>query len=38
MKVQPSVKKRCKQCNLIRRNGVLYVYCKRTPRHNQRQG
>ncbi|HDQ88627.1 MAG TPA: 50S ribosomal protein L36, partial [candidate division WWE3 bacterium] len=27
-----------KQCNLIRRGGVLYVYCKRTPRHNQRQG
>ncbi|MBD3366104.1 50S ribosomal protein L36 [candidate division WWE3 bacterium] len=38
MKVRPSVKKICKDCKLIKRKGVLYVYCKRNPRHNQRQG
>ncbi|MCP4049544.1 MAG: 50S ribosomal protein L36 [bacterium] len=37
MKVRASVKKICKECKLIRRNGVLRVICK-TPRHKQRQG
>ena len=37
MKVQPSVKKRCKDCKFVKRRGVLYVICK-NPRHKQRQG
>lgn len=43
MKVKASVKKRCEYCYLVtRRNSegvkVVYVYCKRNPRHKQRQG
>ncbi|MCS7091930.1 MAG: 50S ribosomal protein L36 [Patescibacteria group bacterium] len=37
MKVQSSVKPRCKGCKLVRRKGILYVICK-NPRHKQRQG
>lgn len=37
MKVQPSVKKRCEKCKIVRRRGVLYVICS-NPRHKQRQG
>jgi large subunit ribosomal protein L36 len=38
MKVQPSVKRRCENCRIIRRRGVVRVICKSTPRHKQRQG
>ncbi|MBI4039633.1 50S ribosomal protein L36 [Candidatus Daviesbacteria bacterium] len=38
MKVQASVKKRCQDCQFIKRHGVLYVVCRRNPRHKQRQG
>ena len=38
MKVKSSVKKRCEHCYTVRRDGVLYVYCKKNPRHKQRQG
>ncbi|HQU72405.1 MAG TPA: 50S ribosomal protein L36 [Calditrichia bacterium] len=38
MKVQPSVKKRCEHCKIIRRKGVVRVICKKNPRHKQRQG
>lgn len=43
MKVKAAVKKRCEYCYLVtRRNNrgkkVIYVYCKRNPRHKQRQG
>lgn len=43
MKVKASVKKRCKDCYSVRRtksNGkrIVYVYCKKNPRHKQRQG
>ena len=38
MKVQASVKKRCKDCKVIRREGVVRVICKKNPRHKQRQG
>jgi large subunit ribosomal protein L36 len=38
MKVQPSVKKRCENCKIIRRKGVVRVICKSQPRHKQRQG
>lgn len=37
MKVQTSVKKRCEQCKIIRRRGVVRVICT-NPRHKQRQG
>ncbi len=37
MKVQPSVKKRCKDCKIVRRKGKIYVICV-TPKHKQRQG
>lgn len=37
MKVQPSVKKVCDNCKVIRRRGVVRVICT-NPRHKQRQG
>jgi large subunit ribosomal protein L36 len=37
MKVQASVKKICRNCKVIKRNGVLRVICKES-RHKQRQG
>jgi len=38
MKVQVSVKKRCRDCQIIRRKGRVYVICSANPRHIQRQG
>ena len=37
MKVQPSVKRICDDCKVIRRNGRVMVICT-NPRHKQRQG
>ena len=37
MKVRASVKRLCKDCKIIRREGVLRVICI-NPRHKQRQG
>ncbi len=37
MKVNASVKNRCRSCKIIKRHGVIRVICK-NPRHNQRQG
>jgi len=37
MKVRESVKKLCRNCKIIRRQGVVRVICK-DPRHKQRQG
>ncbi|HSM27037.1 MAG TPA: 50S ribosomal protein L36 [Thioalkalivibrio sp.] len=37
MKVRASVKPICRNCKLIRRNGVVRVICS-DPRHKQRQG
>jgi large subunit ribosomal protein L36 len=37
VKVRASVKKICKDCKVIRRQGVVRVLCK-NPRHKQRQG
>jgi len=31
------VKKRCNNCKIVRRKGVVRVICKE-PRHKQRQG
>ena len=38
MKVKASVGKRCADCRVIRRHGIVRVICKRNPRHKQRQG
>ncbi|NWN89458.1 MAG: 50S ribosomal protein L36 [Micrococcaceae bacterium] len=37
MKVQPSVKRICDACKVIRRHGNVMVICS-NPRHKQRQG
>ncbi|HMS22434.1 MAG: 50S ribosomal protein L36 [Candidatus Levybacteria bacterium] len=37
MKVQASIKKRCKKCKVIKRRGVLFIICE-IPKHKQRQG
>jgi len=37
MKVSASIKKRCKDCKIVKRDGRLYVICT-NPRHKQRQG
>ncbi|MCB1649894.1 MAG: 50S ribosomal protein L36 [Pseudomonadales bacterium] len=38
MKVRASVKKVCRKCKVIKRNGVVRVICAAEPRHKQRQG
>jgi len=37
MKVKPSVRRRCENCKIVRRRGVVRIIC-RNPRHKQRQG
>ena len=37
MKVRASVKRMCKDCQIVRRRGIVYVICK-NPKHKQRQG
>jgi ribosomal protein L36 len=37
MKVRASVKRVCRKCKIIKRNGVVRVICSE-PRHKQRQG
>jgi large subunit ribosomal protein L36 len=38
MKVRSAVKCLCPHCYMVRRGKRLYVYCKQTPKHKQRQG
>jgi len=38
MKVRASVKKMCRNCKVVRRNGVVRVICSSDLRHKQRQG
>jgi len=38
MKVSASIKKRTKDCQIVRRKGRLYVINKKNPRMKQRQG
>lgn len=38
MKVRASVKKMCKDCRIVVRNGVVRVICHSNPKHKQRQG
>ena len=37
MKVGASVKKMCRNCNVVRRHGVIRIICV-NPKHKQRQG
>ncbi|HBC44944.1 TPA: 50S ribosomal protein L36 [Candidatus Collierbacteria bacterium] len=37
MRVQSSVRPRCKNCKIIKRHGKVLVICT-NPRHKQRQG
>lgn len=37
VKVRASVKRRCRKCRVVRREGVVRVLCE-NPRHKQRQG
>ncbi|XP_005340784.2 large ribosomal subunit protein bL36m [Ictidomys tridecemlineatus] len=36
-KTKAVLKKRCKDCYLVKRRGRWFVYCKTNPRHKQRQ-
>ncbi|MFH1145798.1 MAG: 50S ribosomal protein L36 [bacterium] len=38
MKVRSSVAKRCDNCKVVRRGKYVYIICKKSPRHKQRQG
>jgi len=38
MKVRASAKKMCKDCQIIKRNGIIRVICSSNPKHKQRQG
>lgn len=38
MKVRASIKKLCRGCKTVKRNGTLRVICSIEPRHKQRQG
>ncbi|MEM9569347.1 MAG: 50S ribosomal protein L36 [Bacteroidota bacterium] len=38
MKVRASIKRRSKDCKLVRRKGRLCVINKKKPRYKQRQG
>jgi len=38
MKVRASVKKRSKDCKIVKRNGRVYVINKKNPKFKQRQG
>ena len=37
MKVKKKKKKRCNDCQIVRRKGVVRVICKKNPRHKQKQ-
>ncbi|MDR1670212.1 MAG: 50S ribosomal protein L36 [Spiroplasmataceae bacterium] len=38
MKVRSSIKIMCRGCQVIKREGNRYIYCKESPKHKQRQG
>jgi large subunit ribosomal protein L36 len=38
MKVRSAIKALCKNCYIVRRGKTRYVYCKKHPKHKQRQG
>jgi len=38
MKVKASIKRRSKDCQIVRRRGRVYIINKKNPRFKQRQG
>ncbi|SNC58345.1 50S ribosomal protein L36 [Sodalis endosymbiont of Henestaris halophilus] len=38
MKVRASVKKLCRNCKIVKRNGIVHVICSSDFKHKQRQG
>lgn len=38
MKVRASVKRMCRHCVIVKRNNIIRVTCRVTPKHKQRQG
>ncbi|NXY22785.1 RM36 protein, partial [Atrichornis clamosus] len=38
LKTKTTLRRRCKDCYIVRRRGRLYVCCKSNPRHKQRKG
>lgn len=37
MKHRSSVKPMCEHCYVVKRGKKVYVYCRRNPKHKQRQ-
>jgi large subunit ribosomal protein L36 len=37
-KVVSALRRRCRDCRLVRRGKKIYVLCEANPRHKQRQG
>mmetsp|Transcript_9322 Transcript_9322/g.15176 ORF Transcript_9322/g.15176 Transcript_9322/m.15176 type:complete len:100 (+) Transcript_9322:110-409(+) len=38
MKVRSAIKRLCKDCQIVKRKGTVYIVCKTNPKHKQRQG
>ncbi len=38
MQVRASVKRRCEDCKVIRRKGIVRIICSKNPKHKQKQG
>jgi large subunit ribosomal protein L36 len=38
MQVRASVKRRCENCKVIKRNGIVRIICSKNPKHKQKQG
>lgn len=38
MKVRASVKPKCSECQAVVRKGRIYIICRKTAKHKQRQG
>lgn len=38
MKIKSAVRIRCDGCKVIKREGKVYVYCKKSRRHNMKMG
>jgi len=38
MKVRASVKPICRNCQVVKRQGIVRIICKSDPKHKQRQG
>ena len=38
MKVRSAIKCMCEHCYIVKRRGTRFVYCRKSPKHKQRQG